>query len=500
MAEWGGDRRGGSRGRATTWDVAARRRRALAWGGRLADFGKTVADRLRNWAIADTGPGRLLPWLPIAFGLGIAIYFGAEREPAWWAAASLVLVCAVLAFLARRRPVAFPLALAGAAVAAGFAVATLKAVYVGHPVLARPAMSVAIAGFVEVREERERTDRIVVRALTLRTLAIAALGGAAVRAAVGRASELPDVVCGDARADRGLRARAAVAGECRHVDVGARVALWGGREIAALMLASLVAGLATTPYAAFHFHRIAPYGVIANLLAMPIVSVWVMPSGLLALIAMPFGFDGMLWRLMGEGIDWMIAVALWVASLPGAVGRMAAFGIGPLLLGTGGLVLLCLLQDAAALERRRGDRRREPLGGRARRSRTCWSRPTARRWRCAAPTDGFRSIAGGRDAFAVARMARGRRRRAAAGRCDAWGRASAATRRAASRRLADGRLVAHGARAPTPSRRIAARGRGGRDRRARRRRRCAATGRSTAALSRARGRDGAQAQRRRLEM
>ena len=29
----------------------------------------------------------------------------------------------------------------------------------------------------------------------------------------------------------------------------ARVALWGGREIVALILASLVAGLATTPYA-----------------------------------------------------------------------------------------------------------------------------------------------------------------------------------------------------------------------------------------------------------
>ena len=29
--------------------------------------------------------------------------------------------------------------------------------------------------------------------------------------------------------------------------VGARVALWGGREIAGLVLASLVAGLATTP-------------------------------------------------------------------------------------------------------------------------------------------------------------------------------------------------------------------------------------------------------------
>ena len=65
------------------------------------------------------------------------------------------------------------------------------------------------------------------------------------------------------------------------------------------MLASLVAGLATTPYAAFHFHRLAPYGVIANLLAMPVVSAWVMPAGLLGLLAMPFGFDGVFWRLMG---------------------------------------------------------------------------------------------------------------------------------------------------------------------------------------------------------
>jgi competence protein ComEC len=48
---------------------------------------------------------------------------------------------------------------------------------------------------------------------------------------------------------------------------------------------------------------------------------------------------------MGEGIDWMIAVALFVAHLPGAVGRVAAFGTGPLLLGTGGMVLLCLLKS-----------------------------------------------------------------------------------------------------------------------------------------------------------
>ena len=55
-------------------------------------------------------------------------------------------------------------------------------------------------------------------------------------------------------------------------SLGARAALWGVNEIVGLTIASLLAGLATTPYAAFYFHRIAPYGVIANLLAMPIAN------------------------------------------------------------------------------------------------------------------------------------------------------------------------------------------------------------------------------------
>lgn len=124
----------------------------------------------------------------------------------------------------------------------------------------------------------------------------------------------------------------------------ARVALWGGREIAMLVMASLVAGLATTPYAAFHFHRVTPYGLLANLAAMPVVSAVVMPAGLLGLLAMPFGFDGLFWWLMGLGIDWMIVVTQWVAALPGAVGRMAAFGTGPMILASAGLILLGLLR------------------------------------------------------------------------------------------------------------------------------------------------------------
>lgn len=124
----------------------------------------------------------------------------------------------------------------------------------------------------------------------------------------------------------------------------ARAALWGGRELVMLLLASLIAGLATLPYAAFHFHRVAPYGVLANLAAMPVVSLLVMPAGLAGLLAMPFGFDGVFWRLMDLGIGWMMAVAQWVAALPGAAGRMALFGTGPLLAMSAGIVVLGLLR------------------------------------------------------------------------------------------------------------------------------------------------------------
>jgi competence protein ComEC len=84
--------------------------------------------------------------------------------------------------------------------------------------------------------------------------------------------------------------------------------------------------------------------VLANLLAMPVVSAWVMPMGILGVVAMPFGFDGIFWRQMGYGIEWMDAVALWVTSLPGAFGRVTSFGTGPLLLATAGLLVIGLLK------------------------------------------------------------------------------------------------------------------------------------------------------------
>ena len=77
----------------------------------------------------------MLPWLAVAFGFGIVIYFSAEREPSVWAGTMLAGCCAVAAVTLRRHLVGFVVALFALAIAAGFAVATWKTATIAHPIL-----------------------------------------------------------------------------------------------------------------------------------------------------------------------------------------------------------------------------------------------------------------------------------------------------------------------------------------------------------------------------
>jgi competence protein ComEC len=120
---------------------------------------------------------------------------------------------------------------------------------------------------------------------------------------------------------------------------------WSARAGRWLLLGaatSFIAGLATAIYAAFHFHRLAPYGVLANVLSMPLIGLVIMPGALLGVILLPFGFDAIGWTAMGYGIDGMIRIAKFVTSLGGAEGRIAAFGAGAVLLGTLALLILTI--------------------------------------------------------------------------------------------------------------------------------------------------------------
>ena len=549
-----------SQGIAGVWPTG----RAQAGGFVPAGFRpwSPLVEALRGWAKAEAGAGRLLPWVPVAFGSGIALYFAADHEPVPWITLVTAMALAGGAILLRRSTL-FVSAVIIAAVAAGFATATWRTARVAHAVLAKPLYSVALSGFVEARDIRERTDRFVLRVTAMdapradikldrvrlsvrkgtapevgsfvqlkarlmpplaplrpgsydfsrdmffqglgasgfamgaittvpppdsggirlryaaimqglrdaidariratldgdnRAIATALLTGRrdaistpvndamfisglghvlsisgyhmavvagvvffAVRAllalipglamsrpikkwsaaaalvaaafylllsgaevATQRSFFMTAVVLIAVIVDRRAitfrtlavaamivlalapealvhpsfqMSFAATLGLVALVQVGmpnllsspdhsttARIALWGGREIVMLLLASLIAGLATTPYAAFHFHRITPYGVLANLGAMPVVSALVMPAGLLGLLAAPFGLDSVFWWLMGIGIDWMVAVAQWVAALPGSIGRIGAFGTGPLIAASLGIILMGLLR------------------------------------------------------------------------------------------------------------------------------------------------------------
>ena len=549
-----------ARAGATTWPVGGTPAAPGVAGPR---FGFFTAAKLRQWVAEEVAVAHLLPWLAVGYGFGIVLYFTADHEPVWWAGTALAAVSAGFAVMLRRHLPGFVIALLVFSIAAGFAVATVKTALIGHPILRYSASGVTVAGFVELKEESQHTDRFVLRVDHMdggrmaekpervrlsvkrgtappagsfieakalldpplqplepgsydfaRDLYFQGIGASGfVRGAIkivtppqsqsilartdALVQQLRDAIDARIRAvlpgDEGAIAAMLINGRRDAIDqhlydamfvsgighvlsisgyhmavvagamffliraflalipgladrapikkwaalaalgvtafylllsgnqvatqrsfimiavvlvgvlfdrpsvtmrtltvaalvvlifapeavvhpsfqmsfaatlaliagyekgsvklragangsLGARAALWGVNEIVGLTLASLVAGFATTPYAAYHFHRIAPYGVLANLLAMPVVSAWVMPMGILGVIAMPFGFDAECWRQMGYGIEWMDKVALWVASLPGAFGRVTSFGTGPLLLSTAALLVIGLLK------------------------------------------------------------------------------------------------------------------------------------------------------------
>ena len=90
------------------------------------------------------------------------------------------------------------------------------------------------------------------------------------------------------------------------------------RPVMALVVSSAVAGLATAPVAAAHFNRISDYGLIANLLSVPLMGLVVMPGAVLAAVLAPLGLSFIGLALMKPGIDWILWVAGWVADLEGS--------------------------------------------------------------------------------------------------------------------------------------------------------------------------------------
>ena len=79
-----------------------------------------------------------------------------------------------------------------------------------------------------------------------------------------------------------------------------------------LAMTSIIAGSATALFAIWHFQRVSPLSLFANLAIMPIVSV-VMFLAVASALLMPFGLDAPSLYLMGKGLTAMIAISAWIS-------------------------------------------------------------------------------------------------------------------------------------------------------------------------------------------
>ncbi|PIE15294.1 MAG: competence protein [Rhodobacterales bacterium] len=89
-----------------------------------------------------------------------------------------------------------------------------------------------------------------------------------------------------------------------------------------VLVSSCVAGAATAPVAAAHFNQLAHYGVLANMLTVPLMGVLVIPAAVLAALLYPLGLAWVGLSLVGWGAMWILAVAHWVASMQGAISHV----------------------------------------------------------------------------------------------------------------------------------------------------------------------------------
>ncbi len=102
------------------------------------------------------------------------------------------------------------------------------------------------------------------------------------------------------------------------------------QPVLGVLLASGISGLATAPIGAAHFNAISHYGLLANLLSVPVMGAVVVPAAVLAFCLLPVGLDWIGLWIMGIGLRWILEVGAFVAGLDGA----RSFVPGP-----GGVVL-----------------------------------------------------------------------------------------------------------------------------------------------------------------
>ncbi|AWN53955.1 ComEC/Rec2 family competence protein [Methylobacterium sp. 17Sr1-1] len=121
-----------------------------------------------------------------------------------------------------------------------------------------------------------------------------------------------------------------------------RALAWCLATVIGTLATTLVAQIATAPFATYHFQTVQPFGLVGNALTLPLVSLVVMPAAVLGILAYPFALDRPVWWAMGLAVRGMLDISAWIQGFDRATVVLPAFGPGALGLMSVALLLLVL--------------------------------------------------------------------------------------------------------------------------------------------------------------
>lgn len=136
------------------------------------------------------------------------------------------------------------------------------------------------------------------------------------------------------------------AGWMRRLTERREEALWQAalRRAGGLLLTGLVIEIALLPIGLYHFHRAGLLGALANMVAIPLTTVVIMPAVALGLTLDLVGAGGPAWWFAGQALGLLLGLAHAVARVPGAVALSPSIGGATYALFLGGGLWLALWQ------------------------------------------------------------------------------------------------------------------------------------------------------------
>ena len=111
-------------------------------------------------------------------------------------------------------------------------------------------------------------------------------------------------------------------------------------------LISLVAGLASDPFAIYYFQRFSVYALPANLITAPIMSFLVAPAAGAAAVLGPFGLADPALELMASALDLVAAIGATFGGRPEALRALPAPPVEAFLLCVFAMLWACLWRGA----------------------------------------------------------------------------------------------------------------------------------------------------------